>query len=93
MAALLGEIHEGIGLVALMMINTKLQLPDEDANKRLAGALIEVNKHYRVPMPSPKHMALLAMGAAAFNAYKPTVLSAIAGPEKPEEPSRPPAPN
>lgn len=82
------ELHEGIGFATLLLVNIQLRLPDDTGNKRLAGALIEVNKHYRLPMPSPKQQALLALGIACVTVYKPVVMSAFDQAQAAEVPQR-----
>lgn len=64
-------------------------MPDDEGNKRLAGALIEANKHVGLPLPSARTQAIIGLMLAVASVYKPVVLSAFAGPPAIEAPAVP----
>ncbi len=69
MAQTLQSIHD---MLAVFAAADELRLADDEA-KRLATALHDVSKHYRVPMLSPDKMALAVLVWTAGGIYVPKV--------------------
>lgn len=64
-------------MLAALLSLPELRINDDEA-KRLASALAEVNRHYQLPVISPKHMALATLAWTAGSIYVPRAL-AISG--------------
>lgn len=81
------EIHE---FVAAISHTPEFALSD-DESKRLAGALVNVSKHYKVPVINPKYVALATLAGVSFSIYKPRVML-LAKPKPAQQRANPPAP-
>lgn len=68
--ASLTEIHEFLAAIAH---EPAFALTDAES-KRLAGALVTVGKHYRVPVINPKYVALATLAGVSYSIYKPRVM-------------------
>ena len=46
---------------------------DAERNRKLAVALMEVHRHYPIPVPKPEHLAIAALIYTARKTYAPVV--------------------